>query len=82
MRVIDARSGEEVVLGATIQYPDGETLKLLDIDEGLLSATAFVERHFKNFVTGQWMSDRTQIPLVVQFFHPRFFLRKVAFIPS
>jgi hypothetical protein len=65
-----------------MRYPGGESIKLLDIDEGLLSASAFVERTYQHFVTGKLVTDRQQIPLAVRFTHPGFFLQKVAFIPS
>lgn len=42
MRVIDARSGHEVRIGQTIDWGDGESLTLLDVDPGLFSASAIV----------------------------------------
>lgn len=87
MRVIDARSGQDMTIGATVRYGGGEQLTLLDIDEGLVSATAYVERVYLDFskeVGGEapLITDRRQIPLQVRFTHPSFFLQKVAFIPS
>lgn len=42
MRVIDARSGHEVKIGQTIDWGDGESITLLDVDPGIFSASAIV----------------------------------------
>lgn len=49
MRVIDARSGNEMVIGQTVEYGDGEKLTLVDVDAGLFSATAVVEHTYRDF---------------------------------
>lgn len=84
MRVIDTRSGHEMRLGDTVSYPDGEYVKLLDVDEGLLSANAVVEYVYRDFSKPErpLVRAQRQIPLTVRFTHPSFFLQKVAFIPS
>jgi hypothetical protein len=82
MRVIDARSGEEMVIGKTVSYHDGERLTLVDLDEGLLSANAFIESVTRDFQTGRLVTRRQQIPLLVRLFHPSFLFQRVAFIPS
>lgn len=43
MRVIDSRSGKELAVGDTVQWGDGERLTLVDVDTGVLSASAFVD---------------------------------------
>jgi hypothetical protein len=95
MRVIDARTGKELRLGDSVEYGAGERLTLIDIDEGLFSANAFVEWTLRDYSECRPLDElaqrrrvpplttvRRQIPLQVRFTHPRFFLQKVAFIPS
>jgi hypothetical protein len=71
MRIIDANTGTEVTVGQTFRNING-VHRLLAIDEGLLSARAQFESSGQVF----WL------PLRVRYTHPRFFLQKVAFIPS
>jgi hypothetical protein len=95
MKVIDARSGRELRIGDTVDRGDGEKLTLIDIDEGLFSASAFVEWTYRDYSESRPLDElahrrglaplvslRRQIPLQVRFTHPRYFLQKVAFIPS
>ena len=88
MKVIDARSGKEMVIGDVVDYGNGERLKLLDVDEGLFSATAFVEHTHRDYSVHvevgkpPLVTRRAQIPLHVRWTHHRFFLQHVAFIPS
>lgn len=76
MRVIDAFTGAEVVIGQTIPTPEGGTMTLVDIDAGLFSASATAD-----FRQGS-KTIRRVFPLAVRWTHPRFFLQHVAFIPS
>jgi hypothetical protein len=83
MKVIDTRTGGEVKVGDTVRYGEDEAFTLLDVDESLFSATATINRTFRHFQTGELVVNlNEQIPLEVRFFHPAFFLQKVAFIPS
>jgi hypothetical protein len=82
MRVIDARSGKEMRIGDVVTYGEGEKLRLLDIDEGLLSANAVVENTYLDIRTNKLVTQRSQIPLTVRFMHPGFLFQRVAFIPS
>lgn len=43
MKVIDSRSGREVKVGDVVEYPDGEYLRLIDVDQGFFWASAIVE---------------------------------------
>lgn len=43
MKVVDARSGKEMKIGDVADWGNGEYIRLLDVDEGLLTASAFVE---------------------------------------
>ena len=115
MKVIDARTGTDIEVGQTVEYGDGEKLTLIDVEPGLLSASAFVERTYRDHtksrheptgefteMTGTWKDGRTetarvpilrvikqgplvtsraQIRLLVRWTHPRYFLKRVAFIP-
>lgn len=83
MKVIDVRTGVEVQIGDTVRYGDGEALTLLDVDVSWLSATATVNRTYRNFETGELVVNMNeQIPLQVRWMHPAFMFQKVAFIPS
>lgn len=80
MKVIDARSGKEVKIGDRIEWGDGEFVKLLDVESGLFSASAFVEigqiDHTRDVleplprvipITGQWKDGRTETVLSQQY---------------
>lgn len=92
MKVIDARSGQEMRIGDTVRYHHGEQLTLVDVDEGLLSCSAMVEHVFRDvtqippgvssIMNAPLVTKRSQIPLQIRLFHPSFFLQRVAFIPS
>lgn len=85
MRVIDARSGQDMKIGETVRYGGGEWLRLIDVDEGLLSANATIEHCYRDYgrgVDAGFVTSRAIVPLAVRFLHPSFFLQRVAFIPS
>ena len=77
MRVIDARSGQEVSVGETIRYAEGDFWTLVDLEHGWTWAHALVvgELHGKRF-------GPSWLPLTVRFTHPGFFLQRVAFAPT
>ena len=93
MRIIDARSGEDVVVGqylknqdATIMLnPDGsrtevpneEGFTILQVKEGLFKAEALM----KIYYDGRWHEPQW-VPMPVHYLHPSFFLQKIAFVPS
>ncbi len=80
MKIIDARSGQELVPGSDVRYPvfngepDSDNYQLLEVKEGWLTASARIRR-LRDGNT-RWTH------LVVRFTHPSFFLQKVAFVPS
>jgi hypothetical protein len=76
LRVIDARSGDDVEIGQTVVYPDGTGWTLIEIDDRFFTAEARVRTW-----DGQKASEHDQ-QLAVRFFHPAFFLRRVGFFPS
>lgn len=89
MRVIDARSGKEMKLGDRVDYPNGEWMRLVDVEPGLFSATAVVETcamHPDDFMSApddrRYVRMTQQVPLTVRWLHRSFFLQHVAFIPS
>jgi hypothetical protein len=77
MRVIDARTGEEVEVGDTVSYGPDDWWKLIDVEHGWTSAKALV----KGQMDGQRFGPKW-LPLKVRFTHPGFFLQRVAFAPT
>lgn len=75
MIIIDARSGNEVRIGVPVTYPlDPDAgYKLLAVKEKLLSATALIQYRGQE---PRWTT------LLVRYVHPRWFLKKVAFVMS
>lgn len=94
MKIIDTRSGEEMTIGQSIRHGDGESVTLLEIDPGILSARARVRivrrpdflredpRKPGSFRPAPLVTTDMWVPLVVRFTHPAFFLQHVAFLPS
>ena len=84
MKIIDARSGQEMVVGKTVAYPGGESLTLLKVKSGLLSARARVRSTTVDYTDpGRALVTReTWIDLAVRWTHPRFLLQHIAFIPT
>ena len=96
MKIIDARSGEEVTLGKVVSYGGGEQLRLIDVDEGLFSARALIETTYHDYTRtlrrpgdqgavrerGPRVTSRQWVPLVVRFTHPGHMFQRVALIPS
>jgi len=74
VRIIDARSGADVVVGQTITYPDGEWWILRKFEPGIFKARAFVVGN--RIISPQW------VDMPVRYTHPGFFLQRVAFMPS
>ena len=84
MRIIDARSGDEMVVGRTIRYPQGESVTLLEFKPGLFVAKFLVRSRYRDY-------SRSSRPLVtvtqwvdgpVRYMHPSFMFQRVAFFPS
>ena len=89
MKVIDARSGKEMTLGERVEYPNGEWMRLVDVESGLFSATAIVETYAMNIADillpqdeRRYIRMTQQVPLTVRWFHPAFLFQHVGFIPS
>lgn len=79
IRVIDARTGDDVKIGETVTYPDGSGWTLVGLsDKSFFAATAIVRSIDE---PGAPPRERAQ-PLQVRFFHPAFFLQRVGFFPS
>ena len=80
MRIFDTRKGDELAPGASVIYPlyggrpDPSDYQLLAVEERWFSAVAKIRRLSDDVVLN--------VPLVVRFTHPSFFLQKVAFVPS
>lgn len=81
MKVIDARSGKEMKIGDRVSYPGGESVRLVDVDPGLFSASAVVETTVQ-MANGALRTMVAQVPLTVCWLHPGFLFQHVAFIPS
>lgn len=87
MRVIDARSGHEVKIGQTIDWGDGESITLLDVDPGIFSASAIVRITHRDYsrtidLGKAYVTITREVPLRVRWTHPAFFLQHVAFLDS
>ena len=84
MKIIDARSGQEMQIGRTISYPGGESVTLLEVEPGILSARARARTVFRDWsqAGGPLVAREDWGPLVVRWTHPAFFLQHVAFFPS
>jgi hypothetical protein len=76
MRIIDARSGVDVVVGQKVTYPDGEWWTLRILEAGIFKAYGL----FEGEIDGQRWSKWIKMP--IRHTHPGFFLQRVAFVPS
>ncbi|HEY4266767.1 MAG TPA: hypothetical protein VGM94_01115 [Galbitalea sp.] len=84
MRIVDSRSGEDLAIGKTISYPDGESITLLDFRPRLFMArmrVRSVERDYSKpgyplHTVEQWVDGP------IRWFHPAFAGQRVAFFPS
>ena len=81
MKVVDARSGAELVEGQTVRYPDGEWLRLDKVYEGLFESKAMVTTATRD-PGGRLLADTRITRLSVRYLHPAFFLRKVGFLET
>jgi len=77
MKVIDARSGKVLKVGDTVEYPDGESLTLIDVRPAFLTAKVRV-RVVQTIPTP--LTLERWISVDVRWTHPRYFLRPVAFL--
>lgn len=76
--VVNAFDGREYRIGESFPDPNIEPMRdvpirLLDIDDRFFTVRALVQRPDEQLM---W------VPLIVRFSHPRYFLRRVAFIPT
>lgn len=72
MRVIDAFTGKDVCVGDSLVGPNGKTWTLVGLDDRWLRVTARIETE----------GHIHEVPLQVRFFHPLFFMQRIAFVPS
>jgi hypothetical protein len=84
VKIVDARSGEVLSPGQTVRYGDGEKIKLIEVDEGLMSARALIESTYRDVGQDGYplVTSRQWVTLSVRFTHPAFMFQRVAFIPS
>lgn len=81
MKIIDARSGQEMQIGKVIDYGGGERVTLLQFKPGLFKAQFFVDGTYR--VPGQGLQRSQQwVTGPVRYLHPGFPLQQVAFFPS
>lgn len=73
MKLVDARSGDPVTVGTTVQFRDGFAYRVRHVEEGWFSGRALVENNLEGV---KW------VPLKVRYFHPQFMFQKVGFIPT
>lgn len=79
MKIIDARHGDEVKVGQTVRYPEGEWWRLEGVIDWGPVAWALVRDHT---MTSFPDAPPKRVRLVVRFFHPAFLLQRVGFFPS
>jgi hypothetical protein len=82
MKVIDARSGQEMKVGEAVHYPEGEWLRLDAVVPGIFSAKAVITSADRHYQTGKLVARQQTVPLRVRWLHPGFPFQHVAFIPS
>ncbi len=84
MKIIDARSGKEVVVGTPIVYGDGEQMTVLEVKPGLRSAQALICLVHPDYTgaTQGMVSSTAWQPLTVRWLHPGFLFQHVAFVNS
>ena len=86
MRIIDVRSGADVVIGSVTRYPDGEWWKLLEVKPGIFRASALVEgnviAHDLALSRGPAGESRQWVKMPVRYLHTDFPFRRVAFMPT
>jgi hypothetical protein len=90
MKIIDARSGQQIVVGQFIDYGDGEGVTLIAFKAGIFSARMRVRSTYRDHSKWTPGSDVAP-PLVtteqwvegpVRYVHPEFPWQRVAFLPS
>ncbi len=83
MKVVDARSGDVLSVGSIVRYPDGETLRLDAVYEGLLVSRAMISTLRRELGgAGRLLADTRVVDLRVRYLHPAFLLQKVGFIEN
>lgn len=81
MKIIDARSGQEMKVGQTIRYGGGEQVTLLRFVPGIFTAKFLVDGTYP--VPGKPLHRATTwVTGPVRYLHPGFPLQRVAFFPS
>lgn len=85
MRILDARSGQDVVIGKTICYPDLESVTVLAARPGLISVdldVRTVNRSYHEPYRGRLETREFTARVPIRFMHPRFMFQRVAFLPT
>lgn len=85
MRIVDARSGEDVVIGKTICYPDLESVTVLAARPGLISVeldVRTVNRNYHGPHHGRLETRKFTTRVPIRFMHPSFLFQRVAFLPT
>lgn len=78
MRVVDSFTGREVRVGQSCADPYGHTWTLVALEDRFFSARALFEFSGSDRI-GEWL---VWLPLQVRFTHPKYFGRRVAFVPT
>jgi hypothetical protein len=82
MRVIDARSGQEMKPGHPISYEDGEQVTLLELVPGLTKASMLVRAKHRDRGTGRFVMATQWVDGPVRYLHPDFMFQRIVFFPS
>lgn len=88
MKIVDAFTGRTLQVGDVVPSPGGRSWKLLDTRDAFFRVWAFVSEVPD---MGSSLAGVPRVPpelgprwmeLQVRFTHPRYFLQRVAFVPS
>lgn len=90
MRIIDARSGEELTVGQRIERNKlGEFVELLEVrEQNPFRAMAKIRhayvdlRHVWDINLAPIIEEVVWVPVTVRFLHPKFLFQRVGFLPS
>lgn len=82
MKVIDSRSGTELEVGQTIDRGGGESVTLLAVEPGLVSAQALVRMVYVGGPQSTPVVTQAWTQLAVRWAHPKYFLQHVGFLSS
>jgi hypothetical protein len=82
MKIVDAFTGRAVSVGDVVPSPGGRPWKLLDTRDAFFRVWALVSEVPDVLDKGTGASAPRWTELQVRFTHPKYFMQRVAFVPS